>query len=318
LSYLEPANERIVDLVGEELRTGVLEAGPAPHVLVVAVVPRVLQDGDGEDPHDHAHDEPANGKERVVNSHFLGPPVAATAVSHKDKDADEEGQARCGQHEGLWPDAGVCCPGREVVLGRQCLSGVEDGKRGSEHGQDNQAAAEVDAPQCHLCEPYTRLDFLWEGLALSSWASCLKGKAYTRSLACSFSVDSSLFSSSCSSLKVGLRGLRPRPGVPGAFMALLSGDLGLMGTAADSLLLLIYPNPISPGCDWGTTFLSPKPFPVDSTGEWMLVASANRGVLGGLPIDDVEEEESVDDDRTGWRLRAAGRFLSSFIAIATL
>lgn len=82
-------------------------------------------------------------------------------------------------------------------------------------------------------------------------------------------------------------------------MALLSGDLGLIGTAADSLLLLMYPNPISPGCDWGTTFLSPNPLPVDSTGEWMLVASANRGVLGGLPIDDVEEDESVDDDRTG-------------------
>jgi hypothetical protein len=101
-------------------------------------------------------------------------------------------------------------------------------------------------------------------------------------------------------------------------MALLSGDLGLIGTAADSLLLLMYPKPMSPGCDWGTTFLSPNPSPVDSTGEWMLVASANRGVLGGLPMDDVEEEESVDDDRTGWRLRAAGRFLSSFIAIATL
>lgn len=90
-------------------------------------------------------------------------------------------------------------------------------------------------------------------------------------------------------------------------MALFNGDLGLIGTVADSRLLLMYPNPMSPGCDSGSTFWSP----LASTGEWMLVASAKRGVLGGLPSDDVDEEESVDADRTGVRLRAAGRFLSS-------
>lgn len=59
----------------------------------------------------------------------------------------------------------------------------------------------------------------------------------TKSFTCSFSVDNSRFSKTCSSLKVGLRGFSIlRAGVPGTFMALLSGDLGVMGTCADSRL----------------------------------------------------------------------------------
>ncbi|KAL2282892.1 hypothetical protein FJTKL_10267 [Diaporthe vaccinii] len=99
-SYLKPADERVVDLVGEELRPSVLDARPSPHVLVAA------------DPHDHAHDEPTDGEERVIDSDLLGPPVAATAVSNKDEDADEQRQARCGEYEALRPDAGARGPGR--------------------------------------------------------------------------------------------------------------------------------------------------------------------------------------------------------------
>lgn len=46
------------------------------------------------------------------------------------------------------------------------------------------------------------------------------------------------------------------------------------------------------------------------------MASAKRGVLGCLPSDDVEEDESVEDFRAVSRLSAAGRFLSSWIAMA--
>jgi len=51
------------------------------------------------------------------------------------------------------------------------------------------------------------------------------------------------------------------------------------------------------------------------------VASAKRGVLGGLASeDDVDEEEVEDVDpadmvRAGVRFKAVGRFLSSWIAI---
>lgn len=52
-------------------------------------------------------------------------------------------------------------------------------------------------------------------------------------------------------------------------------------------------------------------------GEWTAVASANRGVLGGLASDDdvdvesVVETELADMVRTGVRFRAIGRFFSS-------
>ena len=60
-----------------------------------------------------------------------------------------------------------------------------------------------------------------------------------RSRFCSFSVLASRFSRISSSRKVGLSGFSlRRPGVPGTFMALLSGDRGVMGTWTDSRLLM--------------------------------------------------------------------------------
>ena len=52
-----------------------------------------------------------------------------------------------------------------------------------------------------------------------------------RSFAFCLSVLSSCFSSTCSSLNVGLKGLMKRPGVPGGFKALLRGDAGVRGTS---------------------------------------------------------------------------------------
>lgn len=99
-------------------------------------------------------------------------------------------------------------------------------------------------------------------------------------------------------------------------MADLSGDLGVSGTATDSLLL-IYPNPTSPTCDCGTADFSEKGMMRGSMGECTAVASAKRGVLGGLSDDDVDDEdvESVDGLRTGARFKASVRFFSCVIAI---
>jgi hypothetical protein len=45
-------------------------------------------------------------------------------------------------------------------------------------------------------------------------------------------------------------------------------------------------------------------------GEWMEVASAKRGVRTGFK--ELSEDDELDEkDRTGVRLRAAGRFFSS-------
>ena len=53
----------------------------------------------------------------------------------------------------------------------------------------------------------------------------------TMSFAFCFSVCSSRFSRTSSSLKVGLSGLTSRPGVPGGLRALLRGEFGVMGTS---------------------------------------------------------------------------------------
>lgn len=54
---LQAAHERVLDLVGEDFRSGVLHAGPSPHVLVLAVAFRVGEDGGGENPEDETDDE---------------------------------------------------------------------------------------------------------------------------------------------------------------------------------------------------------------------------------------------------------------------
>lgn len=49
-----------------------------------------------------------------------------------------------------------------------------------------------------------------------------------------------------------------------------------------------------------------------------MVASANLGVLGGFSEDVVVNDPSVDDDRDGVMLKAAGRLFSSWDAIVIL
>ncbi len=49
-----------------------------------------------------------------------------------------------------------------------------------------------------------------------------------------------------------------------------------------------------------------------------MVASANLGVLGGFSEDVLVYDPSVEDDRDGVNLRAAGRLFSSWDAIVIL
>ena len=149
-AYLKSAHKSVVDLVLEQLGAVVLHARPSPHVLVLAVIPTVLQDAGSQSPHDHADDEPADGEEGVVHAHLLGPPMSAAAIADEDEDADGEGDAGGGENELLWPRVGFRRPWGHAVLCWESLGGVEDGEGGGQHGEDDQAAAEVDAAECKL------------------------------------------------------------------------------------------------------------------------------------------------------------------------
>lgn len=59
---LETAEESVVDFFVEELLSQVLVAGPSPHVLAITVGFGGLVDGCGDDPHDHAEEEEADGE----------------------------------------------------------------------------------------------------------------------------------------------------------------------------------------------------------------------------------------------------------------
>lgn len=87
---LEAADESVVDLLGEHLGTGVVDARPSPHVLVASVDLGVLEHTGGNHPHDAAEDEPADGKHGVVSADLLGTLVATTAVGDEDNNAGKE------------------------------------------------------------------------------------------------------------------------------------------------------------------------------------------------------------------------------------
>ena len=111
------------------------------------------------------------------------------------------------------------------------FGGVEDGKGHAHEGEDNQTATEVHPTQDSFCHPYSDFHFLLDLSETDDWV--MRGlRELTKSFACSFSVDSSCFSRTCSSLKVVLRGLsNRRPGVPGTLIALFNGEPGVSGTS---------------------------------------------------------------------------------------
>jgi hypothetical protein len=159
-TYLEAADERVVDLLAEKLGSVVFDTRPSPHVLVLIAVSRVLKNGSSHGPHDHAEDEPTDGEHGVVDSDLLGPLVATAAVSDKDNEAEQERKAGTAEDDLLRPRRGVVSPWRETVHRRQGSGGVEDGERGRDHGHDDQAAAEADASERKLGHADASLDFL--------------------------------------------------------------------------------------------------------------------------------------------------------------
>lgn len=85
---LQAADETVVNILALEFRASVLNASPSPHILVAAILLRVLEDSSSRCPHGHAENEPSDSKKGVVDSDLLGTLVTAAAVSDKDSNAD--------------------------------------------------------------------------------------------------------------------------------------------------------------------------------------------------------------------------------------
>lgn len=179
--------------------------------------------------------------------------MTAAAVCEKDNDASQERYTGHGKNQLLWPGVCVVGPGGHLALIRQCLCDVENGKRRRNHGEDDERAAKVDSSKRKLGHADSSFDFLCTLVRTKEQkerlnCACIYAfwEPLTRSRACSLSVLSSRFSRMSSSRNVGLSGFEKlRAGVPGTFMALLSGDLGAM--LEESALLPMYPKPTSPG-----------------------------------------------------------------------
>jgi hypothetical protein len=129
-AYLKTADELIVNLLSKQFGTVVVDTSPAPKILVAAVALGVLKNASCDCPHDHAENEPTNGKHGVVNTDLLRPVVTATAVTDKDSEADKERDTRASKDDLLRPGIGVVSPSRQTVHGGKRTSGIEDGERG--------------------------------------------------------------------------------------------------------------------------------------------------------------------------------------------
>lgn len=92
-AYLQSADQSKMNLFLEERTAFIIVARPAPHVFAIAVCLAGLQNGCSDDPHDRTKNEEAYGKDRVVYSGLLSPPVPTLVVSPEDSDRHGQGSA---------------------------------------------------------------------------------------------------------------------------------------------------------------------------------------------------------------------------------
>ena len=166
-AHLETADEIVLHNVLEEGAAFVVVAGPAPHVLLVAVRLARMQHGGRDDPHDGAEKEKAEGEAGVVDGCFLRFVVPTSPVAVEDEEAHRQGYAGDAEDDDLRPRLLTRGPGGEVVARGQSFRGVEDGEGGTDHGEDDETAAEVDAAEEEFGDADSGLDFLSWALAVA-------------------------------------------------------------------------------------------------------------------------------------------------------
>ena len=92
-----------MDDVFEEGATLVVVAGPAPHVLFVAVGFAVVEDDGCDDPHDGGEDEETESEGAVVEGDFLSFVMPASEVVPEYEEAHDEGYTGDAEDDDLWP-----------------------------------------------------------------------------------------------------------------------------------------------------------------------------------------------------------------------
>ena len=125
-AYLETADKIVLHDVLEEGTAFGIVAGPAPHVLLVAVRLARMQHGRRNDPHDGTENEKAEGEAGVVDGCFLCFVVPASPVAVEDEEAHGQGHAGDAEDDNLRPCLLTRGPGGEVVARRQGFGGIEN------------------------------------------------------------------------------------------------------------------------------------------------------------------------------------------------
>jgi hypothetical protein len=114
-TYLKSADERIRNVILEQVFPFAVFAAPSPDVVTVVVVLTGVQYGGAYNPHDDAEHEEGNGKCGVVDSNLFGSAVTVPAVRNDDKGSSDQRQRGDGNERHLWPDWGDGRPGGQTI-----------------------------------------------------------------------------------------------------------------------------------------------------------------------------------------------------------
>ena len=113
--YLHSADEAIINIVTEDLLPLALFAGPAPHVLVLAMPFLLIQYGSANGPDDDTEEEESDGKNGVIYRSLLSAPMATPPISVEDADSHHQGDGCDAEKSNLRPYLLLRGPRRQLA-----------------------------------------------------------------------------------------------------------------------------------------------------------------------------------------------------------
>lgn len=142
------------------MTTLVFDAGPAPHIFIVTVISRNLENTGCEGPHDRVEDEEANSEQRVVNGCLLSSAMATAPVRIENSEGEGKRNTGDGEADILWPSRSAYSPGGKTIAGRERFGCIEDSKGRGKHGEDDKTASKIDASEEKLGYSDSGFNFL--------------------------------------------------------------------------------------------------------------------------------------------------------------